>query len=339
MEMALRLCHRLQQTITLEQKLEQKLQLTMKPPSGWVFDEPEPRKRIEEVDGKPVIRISKSELASYVEAVRTVSEIIDNACPNIVLVSMRGALPLFRATMQSMNPKYLDRESDDVYWEERRFSRTVITEKPPDRILGAFAKDEKERSRLIREYGSRKTFRFRAVKAKTSYFLEGMSENVQEGLISAFGHCRAKEVISAVFIDTSVTGKKLSWFLPQFMDSVRQVADIVGRTVHIMNVILNHGKPGETSSCLVKHEGGRLYSSRFDIGVESVITEDSPTLLGAYYTRHEITPEAIDVIGACEFPKRASLVIANRRYDIADEPTGTTAALFARVVGNEARNA
>ncbi len=338
--MSMSLCLRpaLRQRLSLECRLEQRLELKILPPEGMSYDEPDAMKKIEERDGKPVIRISRSEFASFVGAVRRVNELMAEACPDVVLISMRGALPMFRSAMQAADPRYLERELSDQLWEQRRVKRTVIAEKPSGWILDSVARDQASRDDIIRRYSSKKTISFIAAKMKTSYFLEDLSGKLQGGLSSAFGHRGGRKgSLNVVFLDTSVTGTKLGWFLPQFMGSLREVADVIGKDIHVLSLVLSHAKGGESCAYSGRHEGGKLYSSRVDIGVESLLAEDSPTLLGAGYFEDEVCGKARGVVRACEMPVPASLLIGDRYYDIGREPSGSSAALFARVMGNAAR--
>jgi len=310
MHMGLRLCMRQELRQTLRQEL--RLNLKMKPPSDMAFEEPDAMKHIESVGGRKVIRITEREMASYVSAVRNVRGILEEVVPDVVLISMRGALPMFRAVVQSMNPKFLDLEDrNGADWDEKRISKQILVRAPDDKFVCSLAKTEKEKERLRWKYGDKKNISFRAVKADTSYFLADLEGSLEEGLRAAFKKGGRKRNITALFLDTSVTGTKMGWFMPQFRDAMIQIADGVKKQINMVNV---------------------------NLGVESLITEDSVTLLGSTIDRDEMADDAIGVVRADQEPEMASIMVGSRLFDIDDEVTGSTAALFSRIAGDMADN-
>jgi len=337
MHMGLRLCMRQELRQTLRQEL--RLNLKMKPPSDMAFEEPDAMKHIESVGGRKVIRITEREMASYVSAVRNVRGILEEVVPDVVLISMRGALPMFRAVVQSMNPKFLDLEDrNGADWDEKRISKQILVRAPDDKFVCSLAKTEKEKERLRWKYGDKKNISFRAVKADTSYFLADLEGSLEEGLRAAFKKGGRKRNITALFLDTSVTGTKMGWFMPQFRDAMIQIADGVKKQINMVNVILQHGRAGAEMCLPTITRSKFLTTTRVDLGVESLITEDSVTLLGSTIDRDEMADDAIGVVRADQEPEMASIMVGSRLFDIDDEVTGSTAALFSRIAGDMADN-
>lgn len=293
------------QALKLEQRQALKLELKIAPPDGWSFKEPPPVKEIDTHEGKPVVRIKKDELMSFAEAVKNILQLLQRVDPRVVLISMRGALPLFRCILKAENQASRLDES----WKIRNF---------------------------------RKRFNFTAAKLYTSYFIDDLSTVVGEGLENAFetvGRSRGGG-LRVVFLDTSVTGTKLGWFMPQFIAGMDQVAEQLGISVELTNLILHHAKHGVHTTERTASNGVRVTTHNF--GVESLITEDNPTLLGVNLRRiEEITcaAGAVGEIRAYEDVVSAGILIdggsnvslVKPRYD------EKTAALFARLVGNVAR--
>jgi|GEM_PF-2570055 len=312
--------------------------IAIRPPSDWSFKEPDAMKKVEEAGGRKIIRITNSEMSSYVAAVRKVTGIIGEVVPSVILISMRGALPIFRASMQAIDSGYLGKEARlEDNWTERTITRQILVEGPPEHLLRSIGRTEEERRELAWKYGTKKKMRMKAVKVGTSYFLDNLSETMEGCLDTAFRVRGKDRPVRALFLDTSVTGTKLGWFMPQFIDAVKQVSESVKRNMRLVSVILNHDKEGQASKIPMERLGDYLKSSRVDIGVESLITEDSTSLLGASYDEHEIAYEARGEVRAHELPETASIMVGDRLYDINDEKTGSTAALFARIAGDMAR--
>lgn len=305
------------------QKLELRLSSRLLLPTGLDFTEPDPMKRVEEFEGRRVVRITPGEMNSYANGIRQAAAVLKSAQPKIVFVSMRGALPMFRATLGAMTPKYLNSEYRGREWEQKQVHLLFEAQGPSSGHL--------ERCKRMPV-----TF----VKARTSYFLENLSEGIEGCLSSAFAHMRLANPITAVFLDTSVTGTKLGWFMPQFEDAVRQVGEILKKDIHLISVILHHDKDGraDTMDRTLKGEKTTVFSTTHNIGVASIITEDSPTLLGARYSGDELHPKAVGLVEACEEPESVSLMVGDKLYKIEREPSGETAILFARLAGHAAAN-
>lgn len=316
----------------LRMELRQALQLELMPPTGMSFDEPEPMKRIESFNGRRVIRIGEGEMRSYAEAIRTVYDIMDMTLPDSVLISMRGALPMFRSAMDFAMPGYLDGEG--VRWRSRRCAFKLSS----PRLITARPRLCRFESRWSIDWGMPSTYRnMLAVKAPTSYFLDDLSAGLERSLRRALGGLVDKSRLVVLFLDTSVTGTKLGWFMPQFTETLKDAAEATGRRIHLVSAILHHKKPGLSHVNDLERKGASFLHTRIDIGVESLLTEDSATLLGAPYRAKDIAEEARGVVRACSAPKKVSIMVGDRFHDIDDEATGKTACLFARIAADEAR--
>jgi hypothetical protein len=318
----------------MRQELQLALKCQFEPPMGMSFDEPEAMKQIEKIKGRPVIRISKSELSSYAKAILSVYDIIQMATPNSVLISMRGALPIFRSVMQYGTPYYLSEENNR--W--RRKDLIMQLETPKITSDRPHLYDTGARWRI--DWGVPREInhtRFRAVKAPTSYFLNDLSGGLERSLKCALDSLVDRRKLVLLFIDTSVTGTKLGWFMPQFLSTLGKAARSVDKIIHVVSAIVHHDRQVSCHVNDLEAKGRGLYHTRIDIGVESLITEDSATLLGAPCKMKDVAEKAQDVIRACNRPKRASIMVDDRFYDINDEATGNTACLFARIAANEAR--
>ncbi|MBD3210343.1 hypothetical protein GF318_03090 [Candidatus Micrarchaeota archaeon] len=327
----------LQMAPAFRQRQELRLSLKMKPPSDWSFREPDAMKQVESLQGKRIIRITESEMASYASAVRAVRKLIEDTVPSVVLISMRGALPAFRATMQSMKPNFLDcehRYGDE--WDEKLIRRNVLVRAPAKRYLPSFAEPKEEMERLGWKYGEKKAVNMKAVKINTSYFLADLEENLEEGLRAAFRKGSRSRMITALFLDTSVSGTKLGWFMPQFKDAMKQVAKEIKRPVHLISAILHHDNGGARMCSGPEKQSDLLVTSRVDIGVESLIAEDSITLLGRQTSITEIAEEALGEVHASRMPEAASIMVGERLHTVEAEKSGDTATLFARIAGNMA---
>ncbi|VVC03539.1 Uncharacterised protein [Candidatus Bilamarchaeum dharawalense] len=288
----------------LKQELRLSLHLRLAPPDGISFREPPPLKSIERLDGAPVIPISRSELASYISAVRKAREIFGEVEPSVVIISMRGALPFFRSIAQD------------------RVERAI------------WANPSEVKSFDYPSHG------FTGVKVYTSYFLDNLGEVVSKGLKRA-----VKQSINAeaghriVYVDTSVTGTKLGWFMPQFTEGVMDLASQMGESIQLVNILLHHGQPGryDTKTGLADE---LVTVTTHNIGVESLITEDNATLLGASYAgKFRLHPDAVGEIQSMGRVVNAGLLIdaGLAVLHIKPELGETTADLFVRLVGNATR--
>ncbi|MBS3067487.1 hypothetical protein J4450_02190 [Candidatus Micrarchaeota archaeon] len=287
----------------LEQRQELKLVLKIAPPDGWSFREPPPTKEIETYKGKPAIRIQRSELESFADAVKNILQLLGQVDPRVVLVSMRGAIPLFRCLVKAVDQK----KRVDGDWTTRAFEL-------------------------------RRT-NFTAAKLYTSYFIDGLSEVVGEGLKNAFETAAGGDARRVVFLDTSVTGTKLGWFMPQFIEGMGQVAEQLGR-IELVNIILHHAKPGMRAT---EQLAGNVSVTTHNFGVESLITEDNPTLLGVDLRKIEqvtCAEGAIGEIHAYEDEVPAGILIEDGSNVSLVRPRHDekTAALFARLIGDVARS-
>lgn len=113
------------------------------------------------------------------------------------------------------------------------------------------------------------------VYAKTSYFLNQLSRRVDKALYD----CERKDRFGRVLmIDTSVTGRKLSWFMPQMLGSL---AERVERPLEFVTAVLWHDKEGWQENTEKQYD--KINNRNYNFGVKSLICEDSPTLLGVKY--------------------------------------------------------
>ncbi len=101
---------------------------------------------------------------------------------------------------------------------------------------------------------------------------------------------------------------------------------------------MQHGRAGAEMCLPTITRSKFLTTTRVDLGVESLITEDSVTLLGSTIDRDEMADDAIGVVRADQEPEMASIMVGSRLFDIDDEVTGSTAALFSRIAGDMADN-
>ena len=363
---SLRQTHSLRQSLALQQRLQMRQMLShrlelallqqISPPSGMSFKEPEPMKKIVRINGKRVIELSESEIFSYAGAVKKLSRMMQLAYPDVVLISMRGALPVFRSFMQFQDPAYLDTEyAYGRNWSKKTFdegqSRTgkkkFYSAEPCSELEATLADSCKRFNNIMAEslWDAGLDFKMPgvlAIKAPTSYFLNNLTDCVGDSLQSALspatlGQNVERMKLTMLFLDTSVTGTKLGWFMPQFLDIVENVAEKTRKMIHLISVIVNHARQDEQSAAMIENKGHGLYHTRVDLGVESLITEDSPTLLGSSYKASKISDKAKSEVAGAEQPKKVSIMVGDRLYDIKDEPTRSTAALFARIAAQEAR--
>lgn len=285
--------HRLSQRLVL--KLSHKLKL----PSGWSFKEPEPMKAIEDYRGRRVIRITRDEIASFAGATLMSRELIKQMKPAVVLVSMRGVLPLFRCITQlGLLPH---REG----WKTMRLKMGDTT--------------------------------FQARKVHTSYFLDDLNGVVSKELKAMFRALAKKgqDPARIFFLDTSVTGTKLSWFMPQFLEIMGELADQVEFGVELINIILHHNQVGRLDG--ESGNGGALDWAIWNIGVQSLITEDSLPLLGVPYDREKqrCNPGAEGEVRAYRNIENPDILIEGPEGKLQlfeRQSFETTAMLFARVV-------
>ncbi len=295
----MRLC--LRQRLKMDLRQELKLEFKLAPPDNWSFKEPNPIKEIEEYKGKQVIRITKSELLSFADAAKRTREIIEDVSPIILFISMRGALPLFRCAMYAKLPATIGGGN----WEKKKFNADNI-------------------------------HTFSAVKLYSSYFIDGLGEVVGDILEKTFNTIRGKRPIKTVFLDTSVTGTKLSWFMPQFIDVLKQVAEQLGRSIDLTSIILHHSMSG-VFAVQPQEVHSKVTATRYDIGVKSLIAEDNPTLLGVVYNNEKIkcSDEAVGEVSAYEPLVNAGILIVDSNIAYFHH---STADLFVRIVGDTIRD-
>jgi hypoxanthine phosphoribosyltransferase len=167
------------------------------------------------------------------------------------------------------------------------------------------------------------------VYAKTSYFLHGLGRQVNR----AFKQAAKKEAKKVLMIDTSITGKKLSWFLPQMLEDLKTNYK---SELEIVTAVLWHNKEGwsDKNEKVYDHISNRNYN----FGVKNLICEDSPTLLGTGYSPDDCRDVALEMIAACEAPYRADIHIVKKngskdKYLLKnDGKIGSTADLFVDLV-------
>jgi hypothetical protein len=113
------------------------------------------------------------------------------------------------------------------------------------------------------------------VHAKTSYFLNQLSRKVDKALYSCERKGRLNKVL---MIDTSVTGRKLSWFLPQMLGSL---SERVAHPLEFVTAVLWNDKEGWKEN--TEKQYGSIRNVNYNFGVKNLICEDNPTLLGVKY--------------------------------------------------------
>jgi len=259
-----------------ELKLEQRLDLRLNPPTGMDFTEPEALEPIQWHRGDAFIEISEDELQSYAAGCQRVKDIIEQECPDIIMVALRGALPVYRSI------------------------------KPFN--------------------GTQKRVKF----VKTSYFLNNLSGNVSRSI----GKWACNDEIRRILmLDTSVTGTKLSWFLPQVLTGL--AADEAADDLEFLTAVLWHDKDGWTEETNSKY--GSVANVNYNIGVKNLICEDSPTLLGIQYARARCHAKAQGKVRAYDQPVLANIHVVNdigqtQVYSPEREMTPDTASLFSKLV-------
>jgi len=182
------------------------------------------------------------------------------------------------------------------------------------------------------------TKEYETISAKTSYFLD----NIGERMNKALKKCKRKKSFGkVVMIDTSVTGTKLGWFIPQLMGSLEERCK---DELDFVTTVLWHDKEGMNQKNM--HEYGKVTHTSYDLGVRSLICEDSTTLLGVPYSRiKDLLRDGakLDEIAAYEPPFDANIHViekdgTERVHKLAIRgPESTTAGLFVKLVGEYAR--
>ena len=169
------------------------------------------------------------------------------------------------------------------------------------------------------------------VYAKTSYFLNQLSRRVDKALYD----CEKKDRLNKVLmIDTSVTGRKLSWFLPQMLGSL---SENVEKPLEFVTAVLWHDKEGWQENS--RKQYGNIDNRNYNFGVKSLICEDSPTLLGVKYvdSKDRCHAGAAGVVDAYNEPFAAHIhVTGNDGTKVhkleRDGRIGSTADLFVDLV-------
>lgn len=254
----------LRRELRQELRLEQKLklELSLKRPH-MSWVEPKPLKPIEKDKRGRFVRISERELFSYAKGMRRLRRVIEHELPSAVIVSLRGGYT------PVMSIKDLVRVSKN------------LAETP------AYA-----------------LYTPRYVNMKTSYFLKNLSDVVATDLAKALTrikgqHGRTKKLM---FVDTSVTGTKLGWFLPQFVSAVRTGMELAGiKQLQLVTVVIEHNAPGVFKSEIVSSDQSFSHK-QVTIGVKNLICEDNPSLLGVKLSRKkdQVHEEAEGTVNAYE---------------------------------------
>lgn len=144
------------------------------------------------------------------------------------------------------------------------------------------------------------------VYAKTSYFLNQLSRRVDKALYD----CEKKDRLNKVLmIDTSVTGRKLSWFLPQMLGSL---SESVENPLEFITGVLWHDKEGWQET--TEKQYGQISNKNYNFGVKNLICEDSPTLLGVKYfdEKDRCHAGAVGVVDAYEEPVAARIHVTGK---------------------------
>ncbi|MBI4176172.1 MAG: hypothetical protein HY518_03130 [Candidatus Aenigmarchaeota archaeon] len=177
--------------------------------------------------------------------------------------------------------------------------------------------------------------KYTKVYAKTSYFLKGLGAEMDMALRACQDEGRIGKVL---MVDTSVTGTKLSWFLPEMLSSL---SGKVGHDLDFVTAVLWHGREGWHEERTERY--GCITNRQYNIGVRSLICEDNPTLLGMTYDkrRDSLLKRAEDAvedyeIHAYDSPERASIRVMGldgkaNEYHL-DDKAASTAGLFVGLV-------
>ncbi len=201
----------------------------------------------------------------------------------------------------------------------------IITDENPDVIMVSM-RGAHPVSRCVNHFTSKQITK---IYAKTSYFLHGLGRQVNR----AFKQVAKQEAKKVLMIDTSVTGKKLSWFLPQMLEDLEASYK---SELDVVTAVLWHNK--ECWSEKTEKNYGKISNRNYNFGVKSLICEDSPTLLGTGYTPDDCRDVALEMIAACETPHRADIHIIQKDGSKIkhllknDGKIGSTADLFVDLV-------
>ncbi len=250
----------------LEQRLDISLKMEIRPPQDWAA-EPDAHTPVQlDSKGRPFVEIKQEHLDAFAGAARMTAWLIHQHRPHSVLVPLRGANPMAHAVRYALtrDPVFqlaeLARRKDGSWFTLPRFTRF-----------------------------------------HSSFFLEGLGEPGAQGVQKAIpfwmryrARHSPKSDVRFTFLDTSVTGTKHGWYLPQFVAGLRQAEDQIGRRIHLSTVIWS---PQEQPRGAPMGAGGM--SGRTDIILPHLIAEDSPALLGVPLSerslpvRSEVSPGAL----------------------------------------------
>jgi hypoxanthine phosphoribosyltransferase len=175
----------------------------------------------------------------------------------------------------------------------------VITDENPDVIMvsmrGAFPV-----ARSVDHFTQKQIPK---IYAKTSYFLHGLGRQVNR----AFKQVAEQKAKKVLMIDTSVTGKKLSWFLPQMLEDLQ--ANYKSE-LDVVTAVLWHNREGWSEK--TEKDYSHIRNRNYNVGVKNLICEDSPTLLGTGYTPDDCRDVALEMIAACEVPHNADIHLVQK---------------------------
>lgn len=159
-------------------------------------------------------------------------------------------------------------KASDILWDER-----------PD-LLYVSARGGLPTGRAIRKLLAGRAAPEYYKEARTSYFLSNLTGNIERSLAGP-------EVQSIAFIDTSVTGTKHSWFLPQFYEALNETFS--NQPMRLIQIIFRHNWDESISG---GQQHGNVDVRTYSIGVPNLIAEDTSGLLGYTFRKDQIDPKA-----------------------------------------------
>jgi len=267
---------RMEQKVSLRQELKLSLrqELKLEPLDPNHFQEPEGHTDLKNGRNGPYFEVANTDLRAFAAAIKVASGVILRRAPNVVLVGMRGANPYAEAIKYSLN-------------EDPEYSRFFLG------LPGNTSKTE----------GMRKLPEF--IGLQSTYFLKNLAGHLESSLVKAVPAAVANRgqdnmPLRFMLIDTSVTGTKLGWYLPAFVDACEKASTISKKQISLDVLVFRPaGRGGHIESDQLKGVSTRVH----EIVIPHLITEDVPALLTGHNSKFRIKPdqvhpEAVGVIQA-----------------------------------------
>lgn len=278
MSLSVRQEQRMEQKLSMSQQLRQALILDPIEPNP--FREPEGHSGLKHGPRGPYFEVGSDDLQAFAASIKVASGIILRSAPDVVLVGMRGANPYAEAIKYSLH--------EDP--NHSRFFRGMT---------GNTSKTE----------GSRRLPEF--IDLPSTYFRKDLAKCLQSALVKATpsaikNHGSDGTALRFMLIDTSVTGTKLGWYLPEFVDACQKASTISKKEISLDVVVFKpSGRSGHIETDGLTGVPTRVH----EIVIPNLITEDVPALLTPRDSKlriksQDVRSEAFDMIHSLDpFPK------------------------------------